>query len=185
MKKIILFILAIISFSPALAEEPSIRLADAALLAHVNKSQLKDDWHILAEQSFLVRFNKKDSQQKLFVPMASGASNDWKFSIYDAQGKTLLATLPKSESAIASIFAFTKIDALAFKDLNQDGNLDILAILDYFDSRPVQGEGIGGGSVKLSLAYISQGNEFTLNEDCEDKKNIKMLQACISKKLKH
>jgi hypothetical protein len=187
MKKIICLILTVLFSlfsSPVFPSEIAVQPANISILSKIDKNYSSKEWHSLPEQSFLVKFGKDDSTEKLFVSMVAEDSSDWRFLIYDSKGESLLSTLSKSESAIERIFSFTKIDAIAFKDLNGDGILDVLVILDYFDSRPVQDEGIGGGNSKLSLAYISQDEQFALNEDCVDENSIRKLAACQVKRLR-
>ncbi len=63
------------------------------------------------------------------------------------------------------MFDFAKVEAVKFKDFNQDGTLNILVFTSYFESRPDQGKGIGGKSIFVRYVFISKNEIYEINND--------------------
>ena len=181
----IILILLSLSFLNAEANTTLLNAKTArAVEASYNKQFPSDGgtWKLQKDQAFEVDLNPKTSSHSIFAAFTDGQV---RFVLLSAKDNSVIQTLPKSELAVTGIFAFEKIKSVMFKDINRDGILDILILTSYFDSRPVQGEGVGGGSIDIGFVFVSHNDKYDINEDCgEDVRNIKALEKCASKLFK-
>lgn len=154
------------------AKQVEVTYEKAAGSGHVGKVQM--------DQTFAVDLNSGNLKDVIFAVLEDGGA---RFVVLSAGGRSVLQTLPKSDLAVVSMFDFRKVEAVAFRDLNGDGTKDILVLASYFDSRPVQGEGIGGETTKVGFAYLSQRDRFNLEDECgEDVASFAALEKCVKAK---
>ena len=150
--------------------------------ANYNKASSEKTWVLQKDQAFEVELNSKKLKDIVFAPFKD---NIVKFVLLTPGGRSIIQSLPQSDLAVVNMFSFLKVNAVSFKDINGDGTKDILVLTTYFDSRPVQGDGIGGGTAKVGYAFISNKDEFMLNDDCgEDVAGLSALEKCLRRKLK-
>ncbi len=186
MKKIILISLFILSSAIG---KSSTRLLLTSEANEVEKNFLatepkKDSTlKISRAQAFAVELNPKELKDAVFAPFVDEITSQVQFVLLTEKGKKIIQVLPKSELAVTGIFAFQKVEAVSFKDINRDGTRDILILTTYFDSRPVQGEGVGGGSMKIGFVFLSKDGRFEINDDCgeSDSKDMSTLEKCARK----
>lgn len=191
MKKILCAFLIIFSVSSASAKT-SIRLLLPKEAEVVEKNFLatspkkNSSLKIYKSQAFSVSLNGKEFKSAVFAAFVDEITNEFQFTILAPEGKVILQDLPKSELAVTTIFSFRKIEAVSFKDVNNDGTLDILILTSFFDSRPVQGEGVGGGTMPIGFVFLSTKNKFEINDDCGeiDAKTMASLEKCARKLVK-
>ena len=139
-------------------------------------------WRLLKDQTFVAPLNSKKLKNVIFAPFVD---EKIRFVLVSPKGESVIQTLPDSELAITGTFAFQKIDAVSFKDLNSDGTSDIMVLTTFFDSRPLQGEGVGGSSVKVGFVFLSNKNKFKINDDCsEGAASLSVLDSCMKAKIK-
>ncbi|RYZ63445.1 MAG: hypothetical protein EOP05_23560 [Proteobacteria bacterium] len=137
-------------------------------------------WKLQSDQAFEIDLNSGTLSHAVFAPFKD---NEVQFVLLKAGGGGVLQILPKSDLAVVSLFSFKKVNAVSFKDINGDGTKDIFVMASYFDSRPVQGDGIGGGTTKVGFAFISNKDQFSLDENCgEDIGTLAELEKCVRKK---
>lgn len=178
-KKLMLPILLVL-FAPHAQAKSHLLSSKAAeqVEASYNKLTGKDaHWRLDKKQAFEVRLNSNTLKNVVFAPFSN---NDVRFVLLSSGGKSILQTLPESELAIVKIFSFQKVEAVSFEDINADGTQDIIVLNTYFDSRPVQGDGVGGGTTKIGFAFLSKKNKFEINDDCgEDVQSMSALRKCV------
>lgn len=150
-----------------------------------NKSKKDSEraWKVYAPQSFQMQFDKINTKKEFFVTFLeedkiTSSLVDYQFAIVDLNSLNIRYVLAKSKSSFTQIFSLKKIEAVGFKDINDDGKLDIFAIISYFDSRPIQGDGVGGDIITTGLSYVSNSEEYLLSEKCLDSKSVQKLQVC-------
>ncbi len=186
MKKLVYFILGVLcsfSITPAYSKTHSLSAADAKQVeANYNKLAVDGQtWELQRDQAFKVELNSGKLKDVVFAPFKG---NTIQLVLTTPGGRSIVQTLPKSDLAVVNIFSFSKVDAVSFKDINGDGTRDILVLSTYFDSRPVQGEGVGGGTTKVGFAFVSHKDKYTLNEACgENVASIAELEKCLRENL--
>ena len=134
-------------------------------------------WKIGKSQAFRVDLNKNTLHDVEFASFSANKKPQIQFALFSAKDHSLLQTFPNSELAVTVVFGFSKINSVTFKDVNGDGTLDILMLATYFDSRPVQGDGVGGHDTKIGLVYLSKGDTYVINDDCGEDANAKSLRT--------
>lgn len=189
-----IFVAALISIGPlaeSAAPKPTRLSAGEAERLERAFNQANDDksteWKLVRDQSFRVQFNDRELRGAVFAAFVSDEANSVRFALLDVASGTQLAELPQPERslAVASIFAFRKIDGVSFQDVNADGTLDALVVATYFDSRPAQGEGVGGGVAKVGFAFVSDRGRFAIRSDCDEPSGgLSGLARCLRGKLK-
>lgn len=173
-----------LSITPVEAKTRALSGAGAKQIeANYNKLTADGEtWELQRDQAFEVELNSGKLKNVVFAPFKG---NIVKFVLLKPEGRSILQTLPKSDLAVVNIFSFLKVDAVAFKDMNGDGTKDILVLTSYFDSRPVQEEGVGGGTTKVGYAFVSNKDEFILIDVCgEDVASLSELEKCVRLNLK-
>ena len=144
-------------------------------------------WKLVRDQSFRVPLNDHELRGAVFAAFVSDEANSVRFALLDVANGARLAELPQPEGnlAVASIFAFRKIDGVSFQDVNADGTLDALVVATYFDSRPAQGEGVGGGVAKVGFAFVSDRGRFVMRTDCDEAAGgLSRLARCLRAKFR-
>lgn len=173
------------SFSSSAEASPRLLSATEAKLVEANYNKAVSDgetWELQKDQAFAVALNSGKLKDVIFASFKNEAVQ---FVLLSPKGDVILQTFPKSDLSVVNIFSFMKVEAVSFKELNGDGTKDILALATYFDSRPVQGEGVGGGKVKVGFAFMSHKDEFELEDQCGgDVANLAALEKCVKKNLK-